>query len=40
VDRFPREKVGSLIESVSREIFDESVREGFRQNMSEWIRRL
>ncbi|HEY2918489.1 MAG TPA: AAA family ATPase [Candidatus Binatia bacterium] len=40
LDRFPREKVGSLIESVSREIFDESVRQRFRQNMSEWIRRL
>jgi len=40
LDRFPQEKVGSLIESVSREIFDESVRERFRQNMSEWIRRL
>jgi type II secretory pathway predicted ATPase ExeA len=40
LDRFPREKVGSLIESVSREIFDESVRQRFRQNMSEWISRL
>jgi type II secretory pathway predicted ATPase ExeA len=40
LDRFPREKVGGLIESVSREIFDEAVRERFRQNMSEWIRRL
>jgi type II secretory pathway predicted ATPase ExeA len=40
LDRFPREKVGTLIESVSREIFDESVRDRFRQNMSEWIERL
>jgi type II secretory pathway predicted ATPase ExeA len=40
LDRFPREKVDTLIESVSREIFDESVRERFRQNMSEWVKRL
>lgn len=37
-DRFPREKVGALIDSVSREIFDESIRERFRQSMSEKIR--
>jgi hypothetical protein len=40
LDRFPREKVDPLIESVSREIFDESVRERFRQNMSEWLKRV
>jgi type II secretory pathway predicted ATPase ExeA len=40
LDRFPREKVGTLIESVSREIFDESIRERFRQNMSEWVKRV
>jgi type II secretory pathway predicted ATPase ExeA len=40
LDRFPREKVSTLIESVSREIFDESVRERFRQNMWEWVKRL
>ena len=34
-DRFPREKVGALIESVSREIFDQSIRESFRRNMSD-----
>jgi len=37
VERFPREKVGLLIDSVSREIFDESVRERFRRNMSDRI---
>ena len=37
-DRFPREKVGTLIDSVSREIFDESIRERFRLSMSEKIR--
>jgi type II secretory pathway predicted ATPase ExeA len=37
-DRFPREKVGALIDSVSREILDESIRERFRQSMSEKIR--
>ena len=35
MDRFPREKIGTLIESVSREIFDESIRESFRRNMSD-----
>lgn len=40
LDRFPREKIGTLIESVGREIFDESVRERFRQNMSEWVKRV
>jgi type II secretory pathway predicted ATPase ExeA len=39
-DRFPREKIGSLIESVSKEIFDESIRERFRQSMSEGMKRL
>jgi type II secretory pathway predicted ATPase ExeA len=34
LDRFPREKIGGLIDSVSREIFDDSVRERFRLSMS------
>ncbi len=38
LDRFPREKIGGLIESVSHEIFDESIRERFRHSMSERIR--
>jgi type II secretory pathway predicted ATPase ExeA len=32
-ERFPREKMDILIDSVSREIFDISVRERFRRNM-------
>jgi type II secretory pathway predicted ATPase ExeA len=40
LDRFPREKIGGLIESVSREIFDESIRERFRHSMSERIKGL
>ncbi len=36
-DRFPREKIDRLVDSVSREIFDESIRARFRQNMSERI---
>ena len=39
-ERFPRDKIGSLVESVSREIFDESIRERFRQSMSERIKGL
>jgi hypothetical protein len=39
-DRFPREKLGELIESVSREIFDESIRETFCRNMSVGARAL
>jgi general secretion pathway protein A len=38
LDRFPREKVGSLIDSVSREIFDVSVRERFCRHVSDKIR--
>jgi|ERR1044071_568925 type II secretory pathway predicted ATPase ExeA len=34
LDHFPREKVAGLIESVSREIFDDSIRERFRRSMS------
>ena len=37
MDRFPRDKMGHLVESVSREIFDESTREEFRKNMAEGI---
>src|SRR5258706_9820768 len=37
MDRFPRDKMGYLVESVSREIFDESIRERFRKNMAEGI---
>lgn len=37
-DRFPLDKVGSLIDSVSREIFDESIRERFRNAMFEGIK--
>jgi general secretion pathway protein A len=40
LERFPRDKIGSLVESVSREIFDESIRERFRQSMSERIKGL
>jgi len=37
LDRFPREMMGRLVDSVSREIFDESIRTRFRQKMSEEI---
>jgi type II secretory pathway predicted ATPase ExeA len=40
LDRFPREKIGGLIDSVSREIFDESIKERFRQSMFEGIKAL
>jgi hypothetical protein len=33
MDRFPRDKIGTLIESVSREIFDEAMRESFRRTI-------
>jgi hypothetical protein len=36
-DRFPQEKVDRLVDSVSREIFDESIRARFRRNMAERI---
>ena len=39
-DRFPRDKVDSLVDAVSREIFDESTREHFRRNMFERIKGL
>ena len=32
-DRFPQEKVSALIESVSREIFDEAMRDAFRRTI-------
>ncbi len=35
LDHFPREKIAGLIESVSREIFDDSIRERFRRSMSQ-----
>ena len=35
LDHFPREKVAGLIEAVSREIFDDSIREKFRRSMSQ-----
>jgi len=34
LDHFPKEKIAGLIESVSREIFDDSIRERFRRSMS------
>ena len=39
-ERFPHDKLGSLIDSVSREIFDVSIRESFRKSMSAKIRGL
>jgi type II secretory pathway predicted ATPase ExeA len=33
-DHFARDKIGALIDSVSREIFDQSIRARFRQSMS------
>ena len=39
-DGVPREKLWLLIDSVSQEIFDESIRNEFRQNMSARIRQL
>jgi type II secretory pathway predicted ATPase ExeA len=39
-DRFPRDKIGGLIDSVSREIFDETIRDRFRRQMGERIRAL
>ncbi|MGH7816215.1 MAG: ExeA family protein [Candidatus Binatia bacterium] len=38
MDRFPRDKIVSLIDSVSREIFDESIRDRFRKGMSDGVR--
>lgn len=38
LEHFPREKLGGLIESVSREIFDDSVREKFRRTMAEALK--
>jgi hypothetical protein len=34
LDHFARDKIGALIDSVSREIFDQSIRTRFRQSMS------
>jgi general secretion pathway protein A len=36
--RFPRDKAGGLVDSVSREIFDESIRERFRREMFQRIK--
>jgi len=38
MDRFPRDKVGSLIDSLSREIFEPSSRDRFRKGISEGVR--
>jgi hypothetical protein len=40
MDRFPRDKIANLIESLSGEIFDESIRNQFRRGMSDGIRTL
>ncbi|HYA30267.1 MAG TPA: AAA family ATPase [Acidobacteriota bacterium] len=40
MDGFPRDKIVNLIESVSKEIFDESIRDQFRKGMSDGIRTL
>ena len=40
MDLVPREKVAGLIESVSQEIFDESIRDQFRKGMSDGIKAL
>ena len=38
MERFPRDKVGSLIDSLSREIFDPSSRDRFRKGISDGVR--
>ena len=38
LDRFPREKISGLIDSVSREIFDDAMRERFRKLISDGVR--
>jgi general secretion pathway protein A len=38
MERFPRDKVGNLIESLSREIFDPSSRDRFRKGISDGVR--
>jgi general secretion pathway protein A len=40
MNHVPREKVAGLIESVSQEIFDESIRDQFRKGMSDGIKAL
>jgi type II secretory pathway predicted ATPase ExeA len=40
LDHFPRDRVNSLIDSVSREIFDQSIRRQFCQSMSAKINQL
>jgi len=40
MDHLPREKVAGLIESVSHEIFDDSIRDQFRKGMSDEIKAL
>ncbi len=38
MDRFPRDKIVSLIDSISREIFNPSSRDRFRKGMSDGVR--
>ena len=38
MERFPRDKVSNLIESLSREIFDPSSRDRFRKGISDGVR--
>jgi type II secretory pathway predicted ATPase ExeA len=40
IDKFPRDKMGHLVESVSREIFDENMRQRFQKNMADGIHNL
>jgi type II secretory pathway predicted ATPase ExeA len=40
MEHVPREKVAGLIESVSQEIFDDSIRDQFRKGMSDGIKAL
>lgn len=40
MDRFPRDRILNLIDSVSQEIFDESMRNRFRRGMSDGVRTL
>lgn len=40
MDRFPRDKIGSLIDSLSREIFDSRSRDRFRKGISDGVRTL
>jgi hypothetical protein len=40
MDRYPRDRILNLIDSVSQEIFDESMRNRFRRGMSDGVRTL